>query len=170
MIELGLIDNNFPLQSNGAEDRLSAERLLQYKQQYAQMQHNDSHKFESTFVTLQIPQNDSVMFGSLSGKKIGCWVAHGEGKFHLPQTEDKYNIVAKYNRHGYPANPNGSDYDVAALASADGRHLAIMPHPERTQHPWQCGYYPVERRLTDTVTPWHEAFVNARKWVEERMK
>ncbi|MBR6087294.1 MAG: phosphoribosylformylglycinamidine synthase [Prevotella sp.] len=168
MIELGLIDNNFPLQS-ATEDRLSADRLLQYKQQYAQMQHNDSHKFESTFVTLQIPQNNSVMFGSLSGQKIGCWVAHGEGKFHLPQSEDKYNIVAKYNRHGYPANPNGSDYDVAALASADGRHLAIMPHPERTQHPWQCGYYPVERRMTDTVTPWHEAFVNARKWVEERM-
>ena len=168
MIELGLIDNKFPLQS-ATEDRLSADRLLQYKKQYAQMQHNDSHKFESTFVTLQIPQNDSVMFGSLSGQKIGCWVAHGEGKFHLPQTEDKYNIVAKYNRHGYPANPNGSDYDVAALASADGRHLAIMPHPERTQHPWQCGYYPVERRMTDSVTPWHEAFVNARKWVEERM-
>ena len=164
MIELGLVDNG---QDSGA-DRLSAERLLDYKKNYAQMQHNDSHKFESTFVTLQIPQNDSVMFGSLSGEKIGCWVAHGEGKFHLPQEEAKYNIVAKYNHHDYPANPNGSDYDVAAIASADGRHLAIMPHPERTQHPWQCGYYPEERRLTDQVTPWHEAFVNARKWIMAR--
>ena len=151
MVELGLLNNTKA--SKNARD-------------YAQMLHNDSHKFESTFVTLRIPQNDSVMFGSLSGEEIGCWVAHGEGKFRLPMSEDKYNIVAKYNHHEYPANPNGSDYDVAAIASADGRHLAIMPHPERTQHPWQCGYYPEERRLTDQVTPWHQAFVNARLWIE----
>ena len=67
----------------------------------------------------------------------------------VPLAENEYNIVAKYNRHEYPANPNGSDYDVAALASKDGRHLAIMPHPERTQFPWQCGFYPEERRTTD---------------------
>ena len=151
MVELGLLNNTTA--STNARD-------------YAQMLHNDSHKFESTFVTLRIPQNDSVMFGSLSGEEIGCWVAHGEGKFRLPMSEDKYNIVAKYNHHEYPANPNGSDYDVAAIASADGRHLAIMPHPERTQHPWQCGYYPEDRRLTDEVTPWHQAFVNARLWIE----
>ena len=151
MVELGLLNNT--QSSTNARN-------------YAQMLHNDSHKFESAFVTLTIPQNDSVMFGSLSGEKIGCWVAHGEGKFRLPLAESEYNIVAKYNHHEYPANPNGSDYDVAAIASADGRHLAIMPHPERTQFPWQCGYYPEERRLTDAVTPWHEAFVNARKWIE----
>ena len=131
------------------------------------MLHNDSHKFESAFVTLSIPQNDSVMFGSLSGQKIGCWVAHGEGKFHLPLEESAYNVAAKFNHSEYPANPNGSSYDVAALASKDGRHLAIMPHPERTQFPWQCGYYPEERRQTDEVTPWHEAFVNARLWIEK---
>jgi phosphoribosylformylglycinamidine synthase len=107
------------------------------------------------------------MFGSLSGKKIGCWVAHGEGKFNLPLAEQEYNIVAKYNHSEYPANPNGSAYNVAAIASKDGRHLAIMPHPERTQFPWQCGYYPEERRLSDQVTPWHEAFVNARLWIEK---
>lgn len=154
MVELGLL-NNTSATTNSRD--------------YAQMLHNDSHKFESAFVTLQIPQNNSVMFGSLSGQKIGVWVAHGEGKFRLPQDESAYNIVAKYNHHEYPANPNGSDYDVAALASNDGRHLAIMPHPERTQFPWQCGYYPEERRMKDEVTPWHEAFVNARKWIEERM-
>ena len=154
MVELGLLNNTSA--TTNARD-------------YAQMLHNDSHKFESAFVTLQIPQNNSVMFGSLSGQKIGVWVAHGEGKFRLAQDESAYNIVAKYNHHEYPANPNGSDYDVAALASNDGRHLAIMPHPERTQFPWQCGYYPEERRMKDEVTPWHEAFVNARKWIEERM-
>ena len=135
----------------------------------AKMLHNDSHKFESEFITLQIPENKSVMFGSLSGNKLGLWVAHGEGKFQLPEAESAYNIIAKYNYHGYPANPNGSDYDVAGICSKDGRHLCMMPHLERAIFPWQCAWYPQERRM-DEVTPWIEAFVNARKWVEEKVK
>ncbi|WP_028897370.1 phosphoribosylformylglycinamidine synthase [Prevotella sp. HUN102] len=131
--------------------------------------HNNSHKFESSFLSLSIPQNNSVMFGSLSGSKLGIWVAHGEGKFQLPESEDKYNVVAKYNYAEYPANPNGSDYNVAGICSADGRHLAMMPHLERAIFPWQNAWYPLDRR-NDEVTPWIEAFVNARKWVEERIK
>ena len=134
----------------------------------AKMLHNTSHKFESDFVSLAIPQNDSVMFGSLSGNKLGIWVAHGEGKFSLPEPEASYNIIAKYNYHGYPANPNGSDYDVAGICSKDGRHLAMMPHLERAIFPWQNAWYPAERRQ-DEVTPWIEAFVNARKWIEEKV-
>ena len=130
------------------------------------MLHNDSHKFESSFVGLTIPMNRSVMFGSLSGCKLGIFVAHGEGKFSLPYDEDKYNVVAKYSYDEYPGNPNGSDYSVAALASADGRHIAIMPHLERAFFPWQNACYPAERRDSDQITPWFEAFVNARKWVE----
>ena len=129
------------------------------------MLHNDSHKFESCFVSLTIPTNRSVMFGSLSGNKLGIWVAHGEGKFDLPYDEESYNIVAKYNYSGYPANPNGSDYDVAGLCSQDGRHLAMMPHLERAIFPWQNAWYPRDRRM-DEVTPWIEAFINARKWIE----
>ncbi len=144
MVELGLL---------GAKD--------------ARMLHNDSHKFESGFISLQIPENKSVMFGSLSGSKLGIWVAHGEGKFSLPQPENAYNVVAKYNYHGYPANPNGSDYDVAGICSADGRHLCMMPHLERAIFPWQNAWYPYRRRH-DEVTPWIEAFVNARKWIEQR--
>ena len=132
----------------------------------AKMLHNDSHKFESEYISLNIPQNNSVMFGSLSGTKLGLWVAHGEGKFSLPEAESQYNVIAKYNYHGYPANPNGSDYDVAGICSQDGRHLAMMPHLERAIFPWQCGWYPAEHRM-DEVTPWIEAFVNARKWVEQ---
>ena len=132
----------------------------------ARMLHNDSHKFESAFLGVKIPQNNSVMFGSLSGSKLGIWVAHGEGKFSLPESEDKYNIVAKYNYSGYPANPNGSDYDVAGICSADGRHVAMMPHLERAIFPWQNAWYPTDRR-NDEVTPWIEAFVNARKWIEK---
>jgi phosphoribosylformylglycinamidine synthase len=131
----------------------------------AKMLHNDSHKFESEFITLSIPQNNSVMFGSLSGNKLGLWVAHGEGKFSLPEAESAYNVIAKYNYHGYPANPNGSDYDIAGICSADGRHLCMMPHLERAVFPWQNAWYPANRRM-DEVTPWIEAFVNARQWVE----
>ncbi|MBQ7441461.1 MAG: phosphoribosylformylglycinamidine synthase subunit PurQ, partial [Prevotella sp.] len=90
-----------------------------------------------------------------------------EGKFSLPGEESNYHIVAKYNYHGYPANPNGSDYDVAGICSADCRHLAMMPHLESAIFPWQCAWYPANRR-NDQVTPWIEAFVNARKWIEEK--
>ena len=137
--------------------------------QKARMEHNDSHKFESAYLGLTIPENRSVLFGSLSGSKLGIWVAHGEGKFHLPMPEKDYNIVAKYSYEGYPANPNGSDYAVAGLCSADGRHLAMMPHLERAIFPWQCAYYPADRRM-DEVTPWIEAFVNARVWCEKQIR
>jgi phosphoribosylformylglycinamidine synthase len=134
------------------------------------MLHNDSHKFESAFVGVTIPMNRSVMFESLSGCKLGIWVAHGEGKFSLPYEEDRYNVVAKYSYDEYPANPNGSDYSVAALASADGRHVAMMPHLERAFFPWQNAYYPLERKNSDQITPWIEAFVNAKNWIVKNKK
>jgi len=133
----------------------------------AHLTHNTSRKFESSFVGLTIPQNNSVMLHSLSGSKLGIWVAHGEGRFYMPESEDKYNIVAKYNYAEYPGNPNGSDYNVAGICSADGRHLAMMPHLERSIFPWQNAYYP-RKRQSDEVTPWIEAFVNAREWVERK--
>ncbi len=132
----------------------------------AHLLHNVSHKFESAFLSLEIPQNNSIMLGSLSGSKLGIWVAHGEGRFSLPEPESAYNIVARYNYSEYPGNPNGSDYNVAGICSSDGRHLAMMPHPERAIFPWQNGWYP-EGHVADEVTPWIEAFVNARKWIEK---
>ena len=129
------------------------------------MLHNNSHKFESNFVGLTIQENKSVMFGSLSGSRLGIWVAHGEGKFSLPMGEENYNIIAKYTHEGYPANPNGSDYNVAGICSADGRHLAMMPHLERAIFPWQWAHYPAGRQ--DEITPWVEAFVNAFNWIKE---
>ncbi|MDR1679270.1 MAG: phosphoribosylformylglycinamidine synthase [Prevotellaceae bacterium] len=134
------------------------------------MLHNNSHKFESNFIGLTIPQNNSVLFGSLSGSKLGVWIAHGEGKFHLPKAESDYNIIANYTYEGYPANPNGSDYNVAGICSANGRHLAMMPHLERAIFPWQWAHYPADRINSDQITPWMEAFVNARIWVEEKTK
>lgn len=133
------------------------------------MEHNVSHKLESCFVSVEIPQNNSVMFGSMAGSKLGIWVTHGEGRFVLPEGENKYNIVAKYIYSEYPGNPNGSDYDTAAMVSNDGRHLVIMPHLERSLFPWQCAYYPFERRKDD-FTQWMEAFVNAREWIKATKK
>ena len=151
---------------NGCQLMVKLNLINPEHEKKAKMLHNNSHKFESSFLSLDIQQNNSVMFGSLSGNKLGIWVAHGEGKFYLPEGEDKYNVVAKYNYAEYPGNPNGSDYAVAGICSADGRHLAMMPHLERAIFPWQNAWYPADRR-NDDVTPWIEAFVNARKWIEE---
>ena len=149
MIELGLI-------TPGADPR-------------PHMDHNTSHKFESQFLGLDIPANESVMLKHLSGMKLGVWVAHGEGKFCLPDETKGYNVVARYNYDAYPANPNGSQGAVAAIASADGRHLAMMPHPERAIFPWQCGYWPAGKAEAE-ITPWIDAFIAARRWVENTTK
>lgn len=131
------------------------------------MSHNDSHKFESTFINMEIVDNNSVMLSSLAGSRLGVWIAHGEGKFNFPLSREYYNIHGYYGYQQYPGNPNGSDYSAAAICSHDGRHLAMMPHPERAILPWQWAYYP-ENRKNDEVSPWLGAFVNARKWVEAR--
>lgn len=152
---------------NGCQLMVELNLINPEHEQRAHLLHNVSHKFESAFLGLGIPQNNSVMFGSLSGDKLGIWVAHGEGRFSLPEGESAYNVVAKYSYAQYPGNPNGSDYNVAGICSADGRHLAMMPHLERAIFPWQQAYYPADRR-GDEVTPWIEAFVNARKWIENK--
>ena len=154
---------------NGCQLMVELNLINPEHQQRTRMLHNDSHKFESAFLGLTIPENNSVMLGSLSGSKLGIWVAHGEGKFSLPEGEDNYNIIAKYSYDSYPGNPNGSDYSVAGICSKDGRHLAMMPHLERSIFPWQNAYYPYKRHM-DEVTPWIEAFVNAREWVEKQVK
>ena len=136
-------------------------------EQKPRMLHNDSHKFESCFVNVEVQPTGSVLFDSMAGSRLGIWVAHGEGKFRLPYEEERYRIPLKYAYDQYPGNPNGSDYAAAAIVSADGRHLAMMPHIERSLRPWNWAYYP-EERAADQVSPWIEAFVNARKWIEQR--
>ncbi|HMI02132.1 MAG TPA: phosphoribosylformylglycinamidine synthase subunit PurQ, partial [Pedobacter sp.] len=128
------------------------------------MLHNASHKHESIFTSLTIPENNSVMLSTLAGSTLGVWVSHGEGRFQLPYSEDKYRIVAKYAYESYPASPNGSDYNTAMLCDETGRHLVMMPHIERSLFQWHWANYPKGRK--DEVTPWMEAFVNARKWIE----
>ncbi|BAV07492.1 phosphoribosylformylglycinamidine synthase [Filimonas lacunae] len=130
------------------------------------MLHNDSHKHESIFTSLTIQENNSVMLSSLAGATLGVWVSHGEGKFKLPYEESKYQIVGKYGYEGYPANPNGSAYNTGMLCDTTGRHLVTMPHIERSLFQWHWANYPQGRK--DEVSPWMEAFVNARKWLEKK--
>ena len=149
---------------NGCQLMAELELLYPEHELKHKMAHNDSHKFESAFVSLTIPENHSVMLGNLAGSELGVWLAHGEGKFDLPYSSDRYHVIARYAYEGYPANPNGSPEGIAGLCSADGRHLALMPHPERAIFPWQCGYYPETERAAHEVTPWMQAFRNAYDW------
>ncbi|MEO9503281.1 phosphoribosylformylglycinamidine synthase [Nonlabens ulvanivorans] len=131
------------------------------------MLHNASGKFECNFTSVEIAKNNSIMLQSLEGSKLGIWAAHGEGKFHLPKDRSAYQIPATYGYDSYPANPNGSDYNAAMLNSEDGRHLVMMPHLERSTFSWNWAHYPTDRK-NDEVTPWLEAFVNARVWLERK--
>lgn len=150
---------------NGCQLFMELEVINPEHKVHGKMLHNDSQKHESNFTSVTIQKNNSVMLSSLEGCNLGVWISNGEGKFNLPLPESNYNIVGKYGYKGYPANPNGSDYNVAMLSSADGRHLVTMPHIERSILPWNWAYYPSDRK--DKVTPWIEAFTNARKWLEK---
>jgi phosphoribosylformylglycinamidine synthase len=133
------------------------------------MLHNESGKFESIFLNVDILENNSVMLNNMAGMKLGIWVAHGEGKFYLPFNEQQYIIPMKFSHDEYPANPNGSHYAAASLCSEDGRHLVMMPHLERAFKPWHWAYYPADRKM-DEVAPWIQAFVNARNWIADKTK
>jgi phosphoribosylformylglycinamidine synthase len=130
------------------------------------MLHNDSGKFECNFTSVTIQENNSVMLSSLAGSTLGIWAAHGEGKFSFPKEENHYSIVGKYGHDGFPANPNGSDFNTAMMTDTTGRHLVMMPHLERSTFPWNWGHYPSDSQ--DEVSPWLEAFVNARIWLETK--
>lgn len=129
----------------------------------AKMLHNKSGKLESIFTGVDLLPSPSIMLKPLQGSKLGIWVTHGEGRFMLPGREEQYNIAMKYSYDAYPANPNGSDFATAAICSTDGRHLAMMPHLERSLKPWHWAYYPMDRS-SDEVTPWIEAFRSALEW------
>lgn len=151
---------------NGCQLMAELEVLYPEHEEKHKMAHNDSGRFESGFVSLRIPKNHSVMLQNLEGTEIGIWVAHGEGKFELKYSADKYHVIAQYKYDAYPANPNGSPHAIAGLCSADGRHLAMMPHPERAIFPWTCAYYPEAERGEHEVTPWMLAFRNAYEWIK----
>ena len=153
---------------NGCQLFVELELINPDHEEKPKMLHNDSFKHESNFTSVKIQENNSVMLSSLAGSTLGVWISHGEGKFSFPYAEKKYNIVAKYGYEGYPANPNGSDFNTAMMSSDDGRHLVMMPHIERSIFQWNWANYPNGR--ADEVSPWLEAFVNAKKWIDKKNK
>ncbi len=154
---------------NGCQLMMELGLIYPKHDEQPKMLHNDSGKFESAFVNVDINENNSIMLKSLAGSRLGVWVAHGEGKFSFPCYRDNYNLTMTYSHEVYPGNPNGSDWATAGTCSNDGRHLVMMPHLERSFFPWQWPHYPGDR-TKDEITPWIEAFVNARKWVEGKEK
>ncbi len=139
---------------------------------------NTSGRFESRFSTVKIFPSPSVMLRGMEGSVLGIWVAHGEGRAYFPDkkilrkieednlapvryVDDNIDITMKY-----PFNPNGSSLGIASLCSSDGRHLAIMPHPERTFLKWQWSWMPEDWDKELKASPWLKMFQNARKWCE----
>tara|TARA_R110002124_G_scaffold2112_6_gene14035 strand:- start:9011 stop:12763 length:3753 start_codon:yes stop_codon:yes gene_type:complete len=151
---------------NGCQLMMELDLVNPEHEIHGKMTYNDSQKHESNFTSVKIQENNSVMLSSLAGSTLGVWISHGEGKFKLPYTEDNYDIVAKYSYEGYPHNPNGSDFNTAMLCDTTGRHLVTMPHIERSTFQWNWANYPEGRK--DEVSPWLEAFVNARLWLEKQ--
>jgi phosphoribosylformylglycinamidine synthase len=149
---------------NGAQLWMELDLINPKHKVHGKLVHNNSKKHESSFTSVKIQENNSVMLSSLAGTELGVWISHGEGKFNLPEAEENYNIVAKYGYEGYPNNPNGSDYNTAMISDATGRHLVTMPHIERSTFQWNWANYPAGR--TDEVSPWLAAFVNAKKWID----
>ncbi|SFR31239.1 phosphoribosylformylglycinamidine synthase [Robiginitalea myxolifaciens] len=150
---------------NGCQLFMELELIHPDHEVHGKMTYNHSGKHESAFTSVVVGPNRSVMLENLEGARLGVWISHGEGKFDLPHEEDQYHIVAKYGYEGYPSNPNGSDYNTAMLCDSSGRHLVTMPHIERSIFPWNWAYYPEDRK--DEVSPWLQAFINAREWVEK---
>ncbi len=139
---------------------------------------NNSGRYESRFLAVAIAESPAMMLRGMAGARLGVWVAHGEGRCYFPDSALRNQVSApiRYvNDEGvtampeeYPHNPNGSTDGIAAICSDDGRHLAMMPHPERAVLPWQWAYAPDDGIGSDGVSPWLKMFQNAREWCDQK--
>ncbi|TET50679.1 MAG: phosphoribosylformylglycinamidine synthase, partial [Actinomycetota bacterium] len=137
---------------------------------------NPSGRLESRWVTVAVNSSPSIMLEGMEGSRLGVWVNHGEGFFNCPDA----GTFKKIKRQGlvpvtflddtgsptekYPFNPNSSPEGISSLCSPDGRHLAMMPHPERTFLSWQWPWMPGDWKERLEASPWLKMFQNARKW------
>jgi len=171
---------------NGANHTLAAEESTAKKNLASQPRfvHNASRKFESRWATVRIDTSPSVLLRGMEGSVLGVWVAHGEGRCHFPDASVKRVVDEKHlaplryaddagaATDAYPFCPNGSTDGIAGLCSPDGRHLAIMPHPERAVRSWQWPWTndaiaDVCRRRPDSFSPWLRLFQNAATFLDE---
>jgi len=144
---------------------------------------NLSRRFESRWVTVKISESPAIMLRGMTGSMLGIWVAHGEGRLHTPDpalmeeiinrklfplvfVDDEGRVDGKVSQ-GYPFNPNGSPFGIAGLCTPDGRHLAMMPHPERAFLKWQWAWMPRDLNNRLKASPWIQMFQNAREWCEQ---
>lgn len=141
--------------------------------------HNESGRFECRFSSVRIVESPSIMLRGMEGTTVGIWVAHGEGRAFFPRQEILQHVTESnlapirycdddgYVTEEYPFNPNGSPLGIAAICSPNGRHLALMPHPERCFLMWQFPWYPREWELDPKgPSPWLKMFQNVREWCE----
>ncbi len=140
--------------------------------------HNKSGRFESRWATVKVTDSPSLMLKGMENLVFGIHVDHGEGLLNFPDKEIEEKVVAENlaplcyvddsgeATEAYPFNPNGSPGGLAGLCSADGRHLAMMPHPERVFLAWQAHYLPKEMKDLQ-VSPWMQMFRNAYEWCQK---
>ena len=143
---------------------------------------NVSGRFESRWVTVKILESPAIMFRGMTNSILGIWVAHGEGRLHFPDStlmgevitkklvpvvfvDDEGQADGKVSK-SYPFNPNGSPFGITGLCSPDGRHLAMMPHPERSFLKWQWPWLPESMKDGIKESPWIQMFQNARGWCD----
>ena len=141
--------------------------------------HNASRKFESRWSSVTILDSPSVLLKGMAGASLGVWIAHGEGRAYFPddahrqRVEEKQLAPIRYADDGgnataaYPYCPNGAALGAAALCSPCGRHLAMMPHPERCVLPWQWPYLPPDQPAFGERSPWRKLFENAAAFLED---
>jgi phosphoribosylformylglycinamidine synthase len=143
---------------------------------------NASGRFESRWVTVKILESPAIMFKGMTDSTLGIWVAHGEGRLLFPDptlmdevinrklvsvvfVDDEGRVDGKISK-SYPFNPNGSPFGITGLCTPDGRHLAMMPHPERSFLKWQWPWLPGNLKDGVKESPWIQMFQNAREWCD----
>lgn len=141
---------------------------------------NESGRFESRWATVKIKKSRAIMLQNMEESTLGIWIAHHEGRYE-PDPEhpavECLNYVDNIGREtmNYPENPNGSPSGITGLCSLDGRHLAMMPHPERSIYSWQAPWMNDELKNTleecyySSYFPWLEMFRNAYRWCDKTM-
>uniref|UniRef100_A0A452E2K7 Phosphoribosylformylglycinamidine synthase n=1 Tax=Capra hircus TaxID=9925 RepID=A0A452E2K7_CAPHI len=142
------------------------------------LRHNLSGRFESRWASVRVGPGPALMLRGMEGAVLPVWSAHGEGymAFSSPELQAQMEARGLAPLHWadddgnpteqYPLNPNGSPGGVAGICSPDGRHLALMPHPERSVRPWQWAWRPPPFDAL-TTSPWLQLFINARNWTRE---
>jgi phosphoribosylformylglycinamidine synthase len=140
---------------------------------------NRSGRFESRWSTVKVLPSRAIMLKGMEDLVFGIHVAHGEGRLHFPdqgmfaRVREEGLAALAYVDDGnqptekYPFNPSGSPHGLTGLCSPDGRHLAMMPHPERTFLTWQAPWLPEDMKKGLAASPWLRMFQNAHQWCRE---